>query len=139
MNDSWAWMIDGDAVHTKLDVERLNAHRSGHPATNAAIGIALRLRLEGAPQEALRELARADGNADALLLTGQILFEMERFEEAAKSYSKLAKNFPEHPFASFNHSVAGRLCHCARTLPGSTGCRSTEAASRSTIRWNRSG
>src|ERR1700687_2451801 len=100
MNDSsgqWAWMNNERPVQSQLKIESLNSLVGGSPASDASVVIALRLRLEGLPQEALRVLSMAKADPDVSLLMGQIFFEMERFEDAAESYAKLAKNSPDHP------------------------------------------
>lgn len=101
----WAWIGDERPVQTQLNVERFDSERPGHPASDAAVVIALRLRLEGLPQEALRVLSTVKDDLDALLLGGQILFEMEQFEEAAERYAELSRRDADHPFASFNHGI----------------------------------
>ena len=76
-------------------------------AASPAVLIALRLHLQGASEEALKELEQSeDESPDALLIRGQILFELKQFEEAAASFKKLADEMPKDPIAAFNHGLA---------------------------------
>ena len=107
MNDStgqWLWFLDDDLVHTFLNVEPENPQLVRRAASHPAVVRAMRLWLQASPDEALAELepAIADGNADALLVAGQIEFERSHFEEAAARYRVLSERFPDHPFASLN-------------------------------------
>lgn len=104
-SEQWAWIVDECPVQTQLSVEPFDSQIAGHAAGDPAVVIALRLRLQGMPQEALDVLSTVNQDADALLLKGQILFEMERFEEATASYGELAKQQPDHPFAAFNRGI----------------------------------
>lgn len=101
----WAWMAEGQPVQSRLEVEPFDAQAAARPTIDAAVLIALRLHLQGVPEEALRVLSMADHDQDGLLLKGQILFEMERLEEAGAAYEKLAQLHPDHPFASFNRGI----------------------------------
>ena len=110
MNDSTAiWLLDEAPVHTRFEAEPDDPALKRREADPAVL-IAIRLRLEGASEAALKELAQAEESPDALLLAGQILFELERLEEAAERYGRLAAKYPAHPFANFNHGIcAARL------------------------------
>jgi tetratricopeptide (TPR) repeat protein len=103
----WTWILDGDPVQTEIDLERDVAEPAGRPASDPSVVIALHLHLHGSSQEALRELEGAAlTDSDAMLLAGQILFEMKRFEEAADYFKRLADTVRDHPLACFNHGIA---------------------------------
>jgi tetratricopeptide (TPR) repeat protein len=79
-------------------------------AASPAVLIALRLHLQGASEEALKELEQSeDESPDALLIRGQILFELKQFEEAAASFKRLADEMPKDPIAAFNQGLAWRV------------------------------
>lgn len=109
----WLWFVDDDLVHKFLGLDpenpRLAKRASAHPALTAAI----RLRLDGKPDRALEQLhpAIAAGDEDALLLAGQIRFELCRFDEAATTFGELAENCPGNRVASFNQGLCLARLH----------------------------
>ncbi len=75
----------------------------------SALGRAVALHLEGKLKEALKELdgaiERGESSAEVHSARGHIQFELEQFEEAATSYTKLIELSPRHPSATFNLAV----------------------------------
>jgi tetratricopeptide (TPR) repeat protein len=74
------------------------------------LGRAVSLHLEGKLKEALRELdeAIASGHATAEVHSarGHVQFELELYEDAAQSYTRLLELDPRHPTATFNLAVS---------------------------------
>lgn len=109
----WLWFVDDDLVHKFLALDpenpRLAKRASAHPALTTAV----RLRLEGKPDRALEQLRPAldAGDEDALLLAGQIRFELCRFDEAAATYGELAESCPANRVASFNQGLCLARLH----------------------------
>lgn len=85
-----------------------NADKSSQ--AQIALGRAVALHLEGKLKEALKELDKAlESNgeipAEVFSARGHIQFELEQYEEAAQSYTKLLSLEPKHPAATFNLGV----------------------------------
>ncbi len=76
---------------------------------SAILARAVALHLDGKQREALAELSRAvdsgTANADIYSARGHIQFELERYDDAAASYAKLAELAPDHASAAFNLAV----------------------------------
>lgn len=87
-----------------------------------ALAKAVSLHLEGKPKEALRELDHAVNNgADAAEMhsaRGHLQYELEFYEEAVQSYSRLLALDSRHPNANFNLAVCleklGRWEHASQ-------------------------
>ncbi len=109
----WLWFVDDDLVHTFLALDpenpRLAKRASAHPALTAAV----RSRLDGQPDRAIEQLRPAieAGDEDALLLAGQIRFELCRFDEAAATFGLLAERQPANRVASFNQGLCLARLH----------------------------
>src|SRR5687768_18478920 len=77
--------------------------------TQSSLGRAVTLHLEGKLKEALRELdhaiERGESSAEIHSARGHIQFELEQFDDAAGSYTKLLELDPRHPTATFNLAV----------------------------------
>jgi tetratricopeptide (TPR) repeat protein len=75
----------------------------------SSLGRAVSLHLEGRLKEALRELdqalERGESSSEIHSARGHIQFELELFEDAANSYTKLLELDPHHPTATFNLAV----------------------------------
>ena len=122
-NDKWAWFSEEDPIASllrpestgakadpfnfKLDPIAADAPKS--PAGSASLGRALLLHVEGKSEEALKELAAAaeqgDHVAELCAAMGHIQFELGKFEEAAKSYSKVLSADSKHKTAYYNLGV----------------------------------
>ncbi len=107
--DRWVWLSDEALEDAPLKVESDDPgdhRRAAHPSVVRG----LELHLRGETERALAELSTAaaaqESRAEALLLSGQILFERGRFEEAAERFRKLAEAAPDHRTAQFNRGVA---------------------------------
>src|SRR5688500_13122542 len=73
-----------------------------------ALAKAVSLHLEGKRQEALQELKGAISHgetAEFCSAMGHIQFELEQYEDAAKSYTKLLSLDPKHMAGQFNLAV----------------------------------
>ena len=70
---------------------------------------AVSLHLEGKRKEALRELNTAIENGeqgvDIYAAKGHIQFELEQYDDAVKTYTKLLEAVPQHPTANFNLGI----------------------------------
>ena len=88
-----------------------SAVATGASANNAAAALAraVSLHLEGKRREALQELKVAISNggdsAELFSAIGHIQFELEQYEDAAKSYTKLLSMDPKHAAGNFNIAV----------------------------------
>lgn len=114
---NWVWFLDQDLVDTCLRADPAPSGLARRAATHPAVVESVRRQIAGDPQGAAQVLepALALGNPDALLLAGQLSFESERFDQAARYYSQIAQSQPDHPFASYNQAVSlGR----SRDFPG---------------------
>src|SRR5258708_8018643 len=67
------------------------------------------LHMEGKRKEALRELNTAieagEEGPEILAAKGHIQFELEQFEDAARTYEKLLEVVPRHATANFNLGI----------------------------------
>ena len=85
------------------------APANGQSGSSSALAKAVSLHLEGKRKEALQELkgAIAGGNESAEVYSaiGHIQFELEQYEDAAKSYTRLLSMKPEHQAGNFNLAV----------------------------------
>src|SRR5439155_827132 len=81
------------------------------PAASASLGKAVALHLEGKTDAALKELSLAiDGGenfAELHAAMGHIQFELQRYDDAAKSYLKAAQADLKSKTASYNRGAAG--------------------------------
>ena len=87
-----------------------NQPAAGAPVSaQSALGKAVAFHLEGKLKEALRELDLAiehgESTAEIHSARGHIQFELEQFEEASHSYTKLLEIDPRHTAATFNLAV----------------------------------
>ncbi|MDX2150964.1 MAG: tetratricopeptide repeat protein [Bryobacteraceae bacterium] len=108
----WVWFQDEDPISSPLGSEPDRLNGRARPADSADVVEAIRLRSEGRDEEALDRLQRAaaEGDADALLLCGQICFELGELGAAAEWYARLQELQPGHPLASLNEGLClGRL------------------------------
>ncbi|HBY59129.1 MAG TPA: hypothetical protein DEH78_04865 [Solibacterales bacterium] len=108
----WVWFQDEEPVSSPLGSESDPFSGRGRAASNPDVVEAIRLRTEGREEEALDRLQRAagDGDEDALLLCGQICFELGELGAAAEWYHRLFEQQPNHPLASQNEGLClGRL------------------------------
>ena len=78
-------------------------------ARASALAKAVSLHLEGKRKEALQELkgaaSHAGETAEFSSAMGHIQFELEQYEDAAKSYTKLLSLDPKHMAGQFNLAV----------------------------------
>jgi protein O-GlcNAc transferase len=112
-SQEWLWFSDEELDHRPLAVDTEVSSRS-RPVSNRALAEAVRLHLGHASEAALELVAPAiaAGDSDALLLAGQIHFELGRFKEAASDFAQLGQSRPSSRVASFNQGLAlARLRH----------------------------
>ena len=84
--------------------------KSKSPGKPASLAQAVSLHLDGKLEEALEEINRAldnggDPSLELLSAKAQIQFELEQFEEAAKSYERVLSMNPQHAHANLNLAV----------------------------------
>src|SRR3982751_6543525 len=99
----------------KIEESAAKGAANGAPATSgqisaaAALAKAVSLHLEGKRKEALQELKTAISNggdsAELFSAVGHIQFELEQYEDAARSYTKLLTMDPKHAAGNFNLAV----------------------------------
>src|SRR6267143_6945934 len=122
-NDKWAWFSDEDPIPALLKVEPSNSKTEAvglrldilapdavkTPAGSASLGKAVALHLEGKTEAALKELSSAieggENLAELHAAMGHIQFELQRYDDAAKSYLKAAQADPKSKTASYNRGV----------------------------------
>src|SRR6266566_813312 len=121
-NDKWVWSNDDEPIpalfrpepstsktDTGLRLDLMPADAAKTPAASASLGKAVALHLEGKTEAALKELTAAiDGGenlAELHAAMGHLLFELQRFDEAAKSYLKAAQADAKSKTASYNRGV----------------------------------
>src|SRR5437868_4464381 len=120
-NDKWVWSNEDDPIAALfrsepsskagpgLQIDLMSPESAKTPAASATLGKALALHLQGKPDAALTALSLAvDGGenlAELHAAMGHILFELQRFDEASKSYLKAAQTDPGHKTASYNRGV----------------------------------
>src|SRR5882762_10632594 len=82
---------------------------SKNPAKPASLARAVSLHMEGKLKEGLEEINRTlesgDGSLETFAAKAQIQFELEMFDDAAKSYAKVLSLTPKHAGANFNLAV----------------------------------
>ncbi len=82
---------------------------NGSAAKPASLSKAVSLHLEGKLAEALKEIQRVlesgDASLEAFSAKAQIQFELEMYEEAARSYAKLLSMHPKHASANLNLAI----------------------------------
>src|SRR5688572_26244048 len=100
------WVID-DALLSSLFGEDSPAPEAKKRPAPAGLSRAISMHLEGKSAQALEELARSPGGSSSEILSakGQIEFELERYEDAARSYAKIAEYDVKHKTAHFNLGV----------------------------------
>ena len=97
-------------------------------AASSAVAKAVTLHLEGKRPEALRELNRAmesgEDSPEVFSARGHLEYELNQYEAAVTSYSRLLDLVPNHPTASFNVAICleklGRWqggCRCLLNAP----------------------
>jgi tetratricopeptide (TPR) repeat protein len=108
--DRWVWFSDEVFEEDPLRVEPRDPSTRKRAASHPSVVRGLELHARGNTDRALAELTVAasapESRAEALLLSGQILFESGRFEEAAERFRKLAEAAPDHRAAQYNRGVA---------------------------------
>ena len=86
-----------------------SANGGANGSGTSALAKAVSLHLEGKRQEALQELkgamSHAGETAEFCSAMGHIQFELEQYEDAAKSYTKLLALEPKHMAGQFNLAV----------------------------------
>src|SRR2546427_2065842 len=121
-NDKWVWSNEDDPIPAlfrpepstskadpglRLDLMAPETART--PSASASLGKAVALHLEGKTDAALKELSSAiDGGenfAELHAAMGHIQFELQRYDDAAKSYLKAAQADPKSKTASYNRGV----------------------------------
>ncbi len=107
-SSDWLWFIDDAIGHGTLAFESDSAGRTRRPAAHPVVGEAVSLHVRGASEAALRIMQDAitAGDTDALLVAGQIHFEMGRYDDAASDFQKLVQWSPTSRVANFNHGLA---------------------------------
>ena len=82
--------------------------KSALPASNS-VAKAVGLHLEGKRQEAHDELKRAtdagEETPEVFSARGHLEYELERYADAVKSYTRLLELVPNHPTADFNLAI----------------------------------
>src|SRR6266404_2138557 len=121
-NEKWVWASDDEPIAALFKTEPSSAKGDGGlrldlmpaeaartPAASASLGKAVALHLEGKTEAALKELSSAiDGGenlAELHAAMGHIQFELQRFDDSAKSYLKAAQVDPKNKTASYNRGV----------------------------------
>jgi tetratricopeptide (TPR) repeat protein len=122
-NDKWAWFSEDDPIPALLRPEPSNSKSDPiglrldivppdapkTPAGSASLGKAVALHLEGKTEAALKELLSAidagDNLAELYSAMGHIQFELQQFDDAARSYAKAAQAEPKHKTAAYNQGV----------------------------------
>src|SRR5882724_6422176 len=121
-NEKWVWASDDEPIAALFKTEpstsktdpglRLDLiapETARTPAASASLGKAVALHLEGKTEAALKALSSAiDGGenlAELHAAMGHIQFELQRFDDAAKSYLKAAQTDPKDKTASYNRGV----------------------------------
>src|SRR5438093_7861895 len=121
-NEKWVWSNDEDPIpalfrpepsSSKTDaglrLDLMSPEAAKTPAASATLGKAVALHLQGKTEAALKELSSAIGGGENLAelhaAMGHIQFELQRFEDAARSYLKAAQTDPRHKTASYNRGV----------------------------------
>src|SRR5205823_11869582 len=121
-NDKWVWSNEDDPIpalfkpepstsktDSGLHLDLMPPETSRTPATSASLGNAVALHLEGKTEAALKELSAAiDGGenlAELHAAMGHIQFELQRYDDAGKSYLKAAQADPKSKTASYNRGV----------------------------------
>src|SRR5258707_15600051 len=104
-NDKWVWSNEDDPIPALfrpepstsktdpgLHLDLIALETAKTPAASASLGNAVALHLEGKTEAALKELSSAiDGGenlAELHAAMGHIQFELQRYDDAAKSYLK---------------------------------------------------
>src|SRR5260221_11142385 len=121
-NDKWVWSNEDDPIPALfrpepstsktdpgLHLDLIAPDTAKTPAASASLGNAVALHLEGKTEAALKELSAAiDGGenlAELHAAMGHIQFELQRYDDAAKSYLKAAQADPKSKTASYNRGV----------------------------------
>jgi len=83
------------------------ASERGNGPASLAKGVSLHMegKLDAALQEINRALEGGDESPEVYLAKAQIQFELEQYQDAAKSYAKLLTVSPRHAAASFNLAI----------------------------------
>src|SRR3954469_7390766 len=112
-NEKWVWASDDEPIAALFKTEPSKTESSGSkgdgglrldligadaaktPALSASLGKAVALHLEGKTEAALKELTAAIDGGENLgelhAAMGHLLFELQRYDDAGKSYLKAAQ------------------------------------------------
>src|SRR3954454_2204687 len=105
-DDQWLWESDDEPSDSPMRYEESVVQASSTPVASAEVVKEVSLHLSGKTDEALAELKRGlEKNlqpAEVHSTMSQMLFEKQRFQEAADSYSKLVGVAPGHKTGHYN-------------------------------------
>src|SRR5882762_930013 len=121
-NDKWVWSNDDEPIPALfrpepstsradlgLHLDLIALETAKNPADSARLGKAVALHLEGKTEAALKELSSSieggENLAELHAALGHIQFELQRYDDAAKSYLKAAQADPKGKTASYNRGV----------------------------------
>src|SRR5258706_9398325 len=118
--EKWVWSNDDEPIPALfrpepsrtdlgLHLDLISPETAKTPAASASLGKAVALHLEGKTEAALKELSSAIDGGENLgelhAALGHIQFELQRYDDAAKSYLKAAQADPKSRTASYNRGV----------------------------------
>ncbi len=105
----WVWYVDDDLIPALLAVEPGNPELERRAACCPAFVEAVRCHREGRLNDAIRVLEEGAAErrhaGECYAGAGQIYFEQQRYEEAARVFEAAAAAVPPHPAARFNQAV----------------------------------
>src|SRR5229473_1305505 len=121
-NDKWVWSNEDDPIPALfrpepstsktdpgLHLDLIAPETARTPAASATLGNAVAVHLEGKTEAALKELSSTNDGGENLAelhaAMGHIQFELQRYDEAAKSYLKAAQADAKSKTASYNRGV----------------------------------
>src|SRR5438128_272583 len=87
----------------------MEKEQSSKKGASASLARAVAMHLEGKRQEALVELNQAiqagEESTEVHSAKGHLLYELNQYEEAVRSYQRLLELVPNHPTANFNLAI----------------------------------
>ena len=108
-NDQWLWFVDDELVEALARHDVLDPQSQKRAVQSAALAKALSLNMEGKTEQALREIATAIENGEALpeldWTKAHLEFQLGQYEAALEDYGKVLAAYPNHRAGIYNSAL----------------------------------
>ena len=114
-NDQWLWFVDNDLVEALARTDTLDVASEKRPVQSEALVRALALNMDGKTEQALREIAAAIENGEAMpeldWTKAHLEFQLGRYEAALDDYGKVLAAYPNHRAGIYNTALCLEKLH----------------------------